>query len=79
MDRALFPSGGPAPFLFLENPVSNDQDNGQRLRTKRYCEKYDVSRVTVWRWIRDGKLPAERVGNMVFLPDRLPVDDPKPA
>ena len=51
-------------------------DNSEpKLRQSHYCEKYDVDRVTVWRWVRDGKLPAHRVGRMVFLPDRLPEPD----
>jgi predicted site-specific integrase-resolvase len=57
----------------------SDQDNGRRLRPANYCKKYDVSRTTLWRWIRDGKLPAERVDTMVFVPDRLPSSSEAPA
>jgi hypothetical protein len=56
----------------LEATLSNDPDNGRRLRPKSYSEKYDVSRTTIWRWVKDGKLPCDRVEGMVFLPDRLP-------
>jgi predicted DNA-binding transcriptional regulator AlpA len=55
--------------------MRDNQDNGRRLRPASYAEKYDISRTTVWRWVKDGKLPAERVDGMVFLPDRLPASE----
>jgi excisionase family DNA binding protein len=27
-----------------------------------------VSRITIWRWIKQGKLDAQRVGGVVFIP-----------
>ena len=49
-----------------------EQDNGRRLRPKAYCEKYSVSRTTLWRWLKDGKLEARKIGGVVLVPDRLP-------
>ncbi len=37
-----------------------------------------VERHTVWRWIRSGKIKAQKVGGVVFI-ERTVVEDMKPA
>ncbi len=29
-----------------------------------------ISRMTVWRWIKDGRFDVQRVGGVVFIPKR---------
>jgi excisionase family DNA binding protein len=49
------------------------QESGRMLRPKAYCAKYSISRTTLWRWLRDGKLEHAKVGKQILLvPDRLP-------
>lgn len=37
-----------------------------------------VERHTVWRWIRAGKMPAQKVGGVVFIEREL-IDSMRPA
>jgi hypothetical protein len=34
---------------------------------REFCEKHDVSRVTLWRAEREGKLQTTRIGRKVFI------------
>ncbi len=34
---------------------------------KQAAERLNVERHSVWRWIRDGKLVAQKVGGVVFI------------
>lgn len=45
------------------------------------AKKLNVNRITVWRWVRDGKLPSFKIGSLTFIPGwaieaRAPPDPP---
>ena len=46
------------------------------LSTKEAAEKLGVSRQRVWTWIKEGRIPAERVGNVWAIPED--VEKPEP-
>ena len=35
---------------------------------KKAAELLRVNRITIWRWIKSGKLDIQRVGGVVFIP-----------
>jgi excisionase family DNA binding protein len=32
------------------------------------AKKLNVNRITVWRWVKDGKLPSFKIGSLTFIP-----------
>lgn len=61
----------------------NNHDDLQMLRIERVLELFPVSRVHLWRMVRDGKFPAPRkLGNTSLWSAtelRRWFDDPKPS
>lgn len=43
-----------------------DQKN-QLLPVQKFCEQHDISRTTVWRAIKDGRMQAVNIGRKVFV------------
>ena len=41
----------------------------QGMRTEAEAAKaLEVNRITIWRWIKDGRFDVQRVGGVVFIP-----------
>lgn len=43
-----------------------DQKN-QIIPVQKFCEQHDISRTTVWRAIKDGRMQAVNIGKKVFI------------
>jgi excisionase family DNA binding protein len=51
-----------------------DETVRKLLTVAEVCEELRVTRGTAYRWIREGSLPAVRVGGTVRIPSKLLVD-----
>jgi excisionase family DNA binding protein len=48
----------------MDNPIS------KKLRTRTVCERYDISRRTLYRLIAKGKLTATKLGSITLLDEQ---------
>jgi excisionase family DNA binding protein len=44
-------------------------DGERYMSVREAAERYQLSHSTLWRWIRNGKLPAVRMGKVVRVPE----------
>jgi excisionase family DNA binding protein len=51
------------PEVRMTDPVSS----GRKLRTRTVCQRYDISRRTLYRLIAAGKLTARKLGSITLL------------
>jgi excisionase family DNA binding protein len=47
--------------------MSNQDSRGRKLRIRSVCERYDISRRTVYRLIDAGKLNARKLGSITLI------------
>jgi len=62
------PSTADQPAKPKRKPRSKPPVERQGLRIAEYCEAHGISRYTVWRAIKAGKLRAKKIGRCVIIP-----------
>jgi excisionase family DNA binding protein len=50
------------------DPVTPDTPLRLAYRLGDAAERLGVHRITLWRWVRDGKLPSFKIGSLTFIP-----------